>query len=66
MSSSKSKRSEETSLREVVIKGVEGTTLTVNVHTVLDEHGSYKIYLYAKAMIVNETLTHALKRRKRH
>ena len=41
---------------KIAIKGIEGTTLTLNVHTVQEDHGSYKIYLYTKAMIVNETL----------
>lgn len=40
----------------VSIKSVEGTTLTLNVLTVPDERGSFKIILYCKAMIINETL----------
>ena len=49
-------KAEDPTPKNVLVVGIDGTSMTIGVQLIREEQGSYKIYIYSKAMIINETL----------
>ena len=41
---------------KILLKGADGAQMVIDVETILENQGSFKVFFYCKSMIINETL----------